>query len=277
MSEERESCENAAPECNGALSGEPCRNDLTSAKMEACENLSAQTARSETFGYMLACAFAFCGFGAGLFFMHIVASFHTPESLILKLLLGLLPFQITAPLMALTVLKQMAMWKGWHGALEWDVPHLETLQRYRIHAALFVSAIFCAVLLNLLSKAICDRLGIPFEEQSLIQMTHGNTNVFFWAIAFFSVMILAPCTEEMIYRLVLYKTLNGVLHRHWLAASLTALCFALAHGVMPMVPALFALGMLFQEAKRRGGLKQSILLHSCYNGLMLVLVLLFGE
>ena len=42
-----------------------------------------------------------------------------------------------------------------------------------------------------------------------------------------------------------------------------------------MIPALFALGVLFQEAKRRGGLRQSILLHSCYNGTMLALVLMF--
>ena len=124
---------------------------------------------------------------------------------------------------------------------------------------------------------VCDKLGIPFEEQSLIQMAHGNSNVLVWAIAFFSVMILAPCVEECLYRQIMFKALEGALGCHWAAVLLTSLCFAAAHGVWPMVPALFALGLLFQEAKRRGGLRQSIVLHSCYNGLMLALVLLFDK
>ena len=236
-----------------------------------------QAEKVESCGYLLALAMAFCGFGAGLFIVRIITAFHTPENPVFQLLLGLLPFQITSPLMALTVLRRMASWMGWRRILEWDMPRLEARQRFKLHIVLFVLAIICSFGLNMLSKEVCEKLGIPFEEQSLIQMAHGNSDVLFWAVAFFSVMVLAPCVEELLYRLVLYKALKGMLSRDWMAACLTSFCFALAHGVLPMIPALFVLGMLFQEAKRRGGLKQSIMLHSCYNGLMLLLVLLFDE
>jgi membrane protease YdiL (CAAX protease family) len=191
------------------------------------------------------------------------------------LLLGLLPFQLTTPLAAIIGLWRMAERKGWRGTAEWDVPNLPFQLAYRTHAVLFVLCIICSFIINWLSKTVCDKLGIPFPEQSLIQMAHGNSNVLFWSIAFFSVMILAPCVEEFIYRQIMFKALEGALHSRWAAVVLTSLCFAAAHGVWPMAPALFALGLLFQEAKRRGGLRQSILLHSCYNGTMLALVLMF--
>ncbi len=225
--------------------------------------------------YAVAFVWALVGFGLGMVAVRAVTAICKPQNTVVQLLLGLLPFQLTTPLAAIIGLRRMAVRKGWRRTLEWDDPKLSFQLAYRTHAILFVLCIICSFAINWLSKTVCDKLGIPFPEQSLIQMAHGNSDVLFWGIAFFSVMVLAPCVEEFIYRQIMFKALEGALRRRWAAVSLTALCFALAHGVLPMAPALFVLGVLFLEAKRRGGLRQSIVLHSCYNGLMLALVLLF--
>ena len=241
---------------------------------ERAEIVEAE-ALDEARQYAVAFVWALVGFGLGMVIARAVTAIFKPQQPVVQLLLGLLPFQLTAPLAAAVSLRSMAARKGWRQTVEWDVPRLVDLVAFRTHAVLFVLCIFCSVAINWLSKTVCDKFGIPFPEQSLIQMAHGNSNVLFWIIAFFSVMILAPCVEEFLYRQIMFKALEGALRRRWAAVSLTALCFALAHGVLPMAPALFVLGVLFQEAKRRGGLRQSIVLHSCYNGLMLALVLLF--
>ena len=225
--------------------------------------------------YAVAFVWALVGFGLGMCAVRAVTAICKPQHVVVQLLLGLFPFQLTAPLAAIIGLWRMAARKGWLQTVEWDVPKLPFQLAYRTHAILFVLCIFCSFGINWLSKTVCDKLGIPFPEQSLIQMAHGNDSVLFWMIAFFSVMVLAPCVEEFIYRQIIFKILDGALRHHWAAVVLTSLCFAASHGVWPMVPALFALGVLFQEAKQRGGLRQSIVLHSCYNGLMLALVLLF--
>ena len=225
--------------------------------------------------YAVAFVWALVGFGLGMVAVRAVTAICKPQNTVVQLLLGLLPFQLTTPLAAIIGLRRTAVRKGWRRTLEWDEPKLSFQLAYRTHAILFVLCIVCSFAINWLSKTVCDKLGIPFPEQSLIQMAHGNSDVLFWGIAFFSVMVLAPCVEEFIYRQIMFKALEGALRRRWAAVVLTSLCFAAAHGVWPMVPALFALGVLFQEAKRRGGLRQSILLHSCYNGTMLALVLMF--
>ena len=231
----------------------------------------------DTRQYAVAFAGALIGFGFGLMVAKTVTAVCKPSCPIVQLLLGLLPFQVMAPLGAFFALRGMAARKGWRQTVEWDVPCLAGRLAFRIHAVLFVLCLFCSISINCISQAVCEKFGIPFEEQSLIQMAHGNSSVLFWAIAFFSVMILAPFVEECLYRQIMFKALEGALRCRWAAVVLTSLCFAAAHGVWPMVPALFALGMLFQEAKRRGGLRQSILLHSCYNGFMLALVLMFDK
>ena len=225
--------------------------------------------------YAVAFVWALVGFGLGMVAVRAVTAICKPQNTVVQLLLGLLPFQLTTPLAAIIGLWRMAARKGWRRTLEWDEPKLSFQLAYRTHAILFVLCIICSFAINWLSKTVCDKLGIPFPEQSLIQMAHGNSDVLFWGIAFFSVMVLAPCVEEFIYRQIMFKALEGALRRRWAAVVLTSLCFAAAHGVLAMAPALFALGVLFQEAKRRGGLRQSILLHSCYNGTMLALVLMF--
>ena len=225
--------------------------------------------------YAVAFVWALVGFGLGMGAVRAVTAICKPQHVVVQLLMGLLPFQLTTPLAAIIGLWRMAARKGWRRTVEWDEPKLSFQLAYRTHAILFVLCIICSFAINWLSKTVCDKLGIPFPEQSLIQMAHGNDSVLFWAVAFFSVMVLAPCVEEFIYRQIMFKALEGALRRRWAAVVLTSLCFAAAHGVLAMAPALFALGVLFQEAKRRGGLRQSILLQSCYNGTMLALVLMF--
>ncbi len=247
---------------------------LMEEETEREENIEAEALEAAR-QYAVAFVWALVGFGLGIGVVRAVTAIFKPQHVVVQLLLGLLPFQLMAPLAAIIGLWRMAARKGWRRTVEWDEPKLPFQLAYRTHAVLFALCIFCSFSINWLSQAVCEKLGIPFPEQSLIQMAHGNSDVLFWGIAFFSVMVLAPCVEEFIYRQIMFKALEGALRRRWAAVMLTSFCFAAAHGVWPMIPALFLLGVLFQEAKRRGGLRQSILLHSCYNGTMLALVLMF--
>ncbi|MBO4527330.1 MAG: hypothetical protein J5743_06880, partial [Victivallales bacterium] len=130
---------------------------------ERAEIVEAE-ALDEARQYAVAFVWALVGFGLGMVVARAVTAVFNPQQPVIQLLLGLLPFQLTAPLAAVVSLRSMATRKGWRQTVEWDVPRLVDLVAFRTHAILFVLCIFCSFLVNWLSKTVCDKFGIPFPE-----------------------------------------------------------------------------------------------------------------
>ncbi|MDQ6963708.1 MAG: CPBP family intramembrane metalloprotease [Mariprofundales bacterium] len=83
-------------------------------------------------------------------------------------------------------------------------------------------------------------------------------------------LLLAPLVEELLFRALLYRMLEELVGR-WLAIVGSALCFALAHGLL-LSPQL-AGGVLFAWLyMRSGNLWLPIILHAGANGALLLLV-----
>jgi uncharacterized protein len=86
----------------------------------------------------------------------------------------------------------------------------------------------------------------------------------------FGVVVLAPLTEELLYRGLLLRALMRRVTPPW-AVIVSAAAFGLVHvagdpGSYPVLPALVALGMMSGVlAARRGDLSRSILLHAGFN------------
>lgn len=87
-----------------------------------------------------------------------------------------------------------------------------------------------------------------------------------------AVTTLAPLAEELLFRLVMHDALVAV-GAPRLAAGVTALAFAAVHGVPEQLPALFVLGLVLQNLRRRGAsLWPAVLLHAAYNAVSMGLV-----
>ena len=118
---------------------------------------------------------------------------------------------------------------------------------------------------------IMRKIGIQPQEQAIIEMFRkGSPDQI--AILIPSAVLLAPLGEELCFRYVFFKNLE--FHCGFrTAALLTALIFAAVHMNMQVAPALILLSLWLSELYRRTGtLTASILAHSTFNSLTVILI-----
>ncbi|MFW5996756.1 MAG: CPBP family intramembrane glutamic endopeptidase [Lentisphaeria bacterium] len=90
---------------------------------------------------------------------------------------------------------------------------------------------------------------------------------------FVGAVIIAPLTEEIIFRLVVYEALSS--YRIKYPAFITASLFAVLHQIPVQIPALVILGLILQHLRARyNSLWAPIVVHSAFNGTSLVILLL---
>ena len=185
--------------------------------------------------------------------------------------IGLLPFQVAAFGGALAGLYPFRRQFGWRLLLA--MPRDGADISAGVVRGAGVLLLFFPVLLvvNAVSTWVCGRLGVPTPPQSLQYYASQSPGVLFWVLAAVSVVILAPVTEEIMFRVITYRALNSLYPRQ--AAVLTSAVFALAHFTPQYFPGLFLLGMALQTAFSRGGLRQAIVVHALYNLSSLLLFL----
>lgn len=122
-------------------------------------------------------------------------------------------------------------------------------------------------LINLATQAIIDA---PFRNPQIDVLAPEG---FTWtgAIAMLAMVgIVAPIVEEVVFRGLLYGWLRarfGV----FLATGASALLFALAHGILILVPALLAIGIVLARVyERSGSLWPPIIVHGAFNAIMVI-------
>lgn len=112
---------------------------------------------------------------------------------------------------------------------------------------------------------ICLVFKIEVTPQPLIHdflmMDHWKSKVFFIALA----VIVAPITEEILFRGILYPVLREAIGMKG-AIAISAILFGMAHLHFPMVLPLAFLGVVLALAyEYSGSLFLSIGIHACFN------------
>lgn len=123
---------------------------------------------------------------------------------------------------------------------------------------------------------LLELLQLPTAHQDLVDQVRGmDLGPMFYTIAFLAV-ILAPISEELLFRAFIYRALKNYMPS-LLSAIITSLMFALMHfNLLSFLP-LFLLGFwLSRTYEKSGNIWVPILLHALFNGNTLVTLMLTG-
>ena len=107
--------------------------------------------------------------------------------------------------------------------------------------------------------------GIEAPLQPVVEILRESSSLLEWTLVAGMTVILAPLSEELLFRGWLYRFLKGQL-RPWLAAQVSALLFALVHlNAFAFFP-LWLLGLLLIYGyEYSGSLRVPILWHALFN------------
>ncbi len=130
-----------------------------------------------------------------------------------------------------------------------------------------------AILWNYL-LTLWQRFGVAIDtpKQELVEILQESDSTLFLVAVLFVAVVLAPISEELVFRRGIYRFLKGRIPPI-LALTVSSLMFAAIHFNIQSFLALFALGMLFGRAyERTGSISTPILFHSCFNLLAIVTI-----
>lgn len=97
---------------------------------------------------------------------------------------------------------------------------------------------------------------------------------FNYVAVFLAAAVIAPIAEEIMFRGFLYRLLRKRLPT-WAAVLISAALFSVLHGIPPLIPMLFFLGVVFAlVVERTRSLYCSIILHALQNSVALCMILL---
>lgn len=119
--------------------------------------------------------------------------------------------------------------------------------------------VFCIItcvltVLSLLWQGLLTRLGVPPEAQELVRIFRNETDPARLGVLIFIAIVLAPISEEMVFRGGLFGYLRTRLPRP-VATALPALIFSLGHWPFNIgaFPLLFVLGIILSISYERTG------------------------
>jgi membrane protease YdiL (CAAX protease family) len=138
--------------------------------------------------------------------------------------------------------------------------------------------IFLAGAATLISKLVLELAGVPNEQQDLIRMFARTESAWVLALIIVFAAVVAPFTEEYIFRAGLFRFLRTRIVR-WLAYLFQATFFAAIHGNLLSFLPLLVLAVAFAAAyERTGRIGTAVVAHACFNlNTVLVLLLTGGE
>lgn len=115
--------------------------------------------------------------------------------------------------------------------------------------------------------------GQDTTQRDVISMI-AQAHWFNYVAVFLAAAVIAPIAEEIMFRGFLYRLLRKRLPT-WAAVPISAAFFAVLHGIPPLIPMLFFLGVVFAlVVEHTRSLYCSIILHAVQNSV--ALLALFG-
>lgn len=141
----------------------------------------------------------------------------------------------------------------------------------------YLAAIPVLLLGSYLWPMILEVLDLPTSQQDLVtQVENMAVSPLFYLIVFLAV-VLAPISEEILFRAFLYRSLKGYTSPT-LAAILTSLMFAGMHFNWFSFLPLFLLGLwLCRSYEKTGNIFVPIIFHALFNGNTLLILMLLNE
>ena len=199
------------------------------------------------------------------------------QPLWIRLAVSLLPFQFFA--FGATCLGLMPVIRKFGFRKTFDIPDKVRLPHLKQTGRLLIIAFVMVAVSNGIAALLWKLLGLRWMPQSIVQLISQSRGAAVWMVALLGTVILAPLSEEVMMRLVIFRTLRSYFPGRaecdavdeeksrffGIAPVLTSLVFACCHGSLQYIPALFCIGCCLQIARRHGGLAASIFLHSIYN------------
>ena len=145
-------------------------------------------------------------------------------------------------------------------------------------AATFLVSLPLLLLAAKASEVVLRAAGLPTERQSLIAMFANADSPLLLAIMILLAVVVAPLTEELVFRAGLFRFLRSWIPR-WLALGVSALLFASLHvnwatleGLTSFMP-LAVLAVMFSLAyERTGKIGTAIVAHAFFNLNTIILI-----
>lgn len=113
--------------------------------------------------------------------------------------------------------------------------------------------------------ALLDWLHIAYDRQSLVNLFAHAESPHQLALLLTLAVVLAPLTEELVFRAGLFRYFHRRLPR-WLALLVPALLFGASHMNLASLPQLVLLGVIFSLAyERTGNIAVPMFAHALFN------------
>ncbi len=126
------------------------------------------------------------------------------------------------------------------------------------------------------TRAVLSPLGIPDSVQPALRWLLSDTTPFATKCALgFSAIALAPLSEEILYRALLWRGLAAIWPRR-AAVVVAAVFFAALHLQLAIMPALVVLSLALSFAFRRMSLVGAVAMHASFNAANFALALLMS-
>jgi membrane protease YdiL (CAAX protease family) len=116
-------------------------------------------------------------------------------------------------------------------------------------------------------------MGVDAEPQPLLEFLIGNSNLQDRLLLILTAVVIAPISEELVFRGYVF----GVLRRYagrWWAMVISACVFAAIHAHIPSLAGLFvlaiALTLVYEGA---GSLWAPVVMHALFNGITVIITL----
>jgi len=139
--------------------------------------------------------------------------------------------------------------------------------------ATFAIALPVLVTVGLLWTLLLQLVGLPAERQELIGLFAGARSPLLLGSLVALASIVAPITEELVFRAGLFRYARTRLPR-WAALLLPAVIFGAVHGNLASFAQLVTLGVIFSLAyERTGNIAVPMLAHALFNLNTIALIL----
>jgi len=145
-------------------------------------------------------------------------------------------------------------------------PFLLRLQRWVCHSVLIYIMVLIVAQITYLIFLFFD---LQIIVQPAMQLFSSLSSLLARCMLVFAILIVAPIFEEVLFRRIM--PLAGLHLGFSMPWILSALCFAVLHGSLFVVPSLFAMALILNHVVRKyENLLDAIVIHAMYNLLSLL-------
>lgn len=152
--------------------------------------------------------------------------------------------------------------RGWESSMKFDFSEAFSI----------VTGILAGFSLLLINQTLFGNSGESSEAYSEIHSIFDGAGLASKVSLFAASVLIAPATEEMLYRGFLIKAFQLNQINMSLSIALSALIFSIGHLQLGAIPQLFVVGTILGSSavQCRGNIAASFIAHAIYNGTLLI-------